>query len=96
MLIIKFKKFSYFIHLRASVNVLPNFSSSGITDDDPFDRFSSELLLFMLFGIAIPMGRSCLFGTASVRSYVVHPMPDDESVTISFEHLSRSRFCFNL
>lgn len=47
-------------------------------------KFSSESLLFIPRGITIPIGKSFLFGTALVKSYVVQPMPDDESVASSF------------
>lgn len=43
----------------------------------------------------MPMGRSFLFGTAPVKSYVVHPMPDDESVAMSsllFSLMRSARF----
>lgn len=46
-------------------------------------KFSSELLLFMPRGITMPMAKSFLFGTALVKSYVVQPIPDDESVASS-------------
>lgn len=55
-------------------------------------KFSSELLLFMPRGMTMPMGKSFLFGTALVKSYVVQPMPDDESVTMSS---LTWRFCRN-
>ncbi len=69
-------------------------SSDSEMTDDSIAKFSSELLLFMLRGMTIPIGRSFLLGTASVRSYVVQLIPDDESDASSLV-IFFFRLCFN-
>lgn len=90
-IISKFLIFYFIEMLKYSLNLTS--SDSDITDDS-IAKFSSELLLFMLRGITIPTGRSFLFGTASVRSYVVQLMPDDESDANSLV-IFLFRLCFN-